>query len=62
MRGKLNHLELHTRGVLRVVVVEASGLESEETYNGFDNQVKPFVVLETVPLQPLTTKVRPCLS
>lgn len=56
----MNHLRLHTRGVLRVVVVEARGLACGESCNGFRTDIKPFVVLETVPLQPLTTKARNC--
>eukprot|EP00210_Caulerpa_lentillifera_P007137 g6827.t1 len=58
-RGKLDHLQLHTRGVLRVVVVEASGLAFGESTNGFRTNIKPFVVLETVGLQLRTTKVLP---
>lgn len=49
-------MELHTRGVLHVIVVESSRLEVHSQAEGFDSHVKPFVVLETVPLQSLSTK------
>ena len=52
--GPLDNLELHTKGVLKVTVVEARGLPKADIIGKGD----PFAVLETVALKPIKTKVR----
>lgn len=51
--GPLDTLQLHTRGVLKVIVVEAKGLPKADIIGKGD----PFAILETVPLNPSQTKV-----
>ena len=52
--GPLDNLELHTKGVLKVTVVEARGLPKADVIGKGD----PFAILETVALKPVKTKVR----
>jgi len=51
--GPLDNLQLHTRGVLKVTVVEARGLPKADIAGKGD----PFAILETVALKPVKTKV-----
>lgn len=51
--GPLDNLQLHTRGVLKVTVVEAKGLPKSDLIGKGD----PFAILETVAFKPVKTKV-----
>lgn len=54
--GSLDRFKLRTKGILRVRVIEARGLKKQDLLAKGD----PYVVLETVPLHPVKTKVRWC--
>lgn len=51
--GAYDTLNLTTRGILRVRCISASGLRKADIIGKGD----PFVVLETVPMQPAKTRV-----
>lgn len=51
--GPYDTLNLATKGILRVRCISASGLRKADLIGKGD----PFVVLETVPMQPAKTRV-----